>query len=80
MVGSYNLGFASMVIFGVFAFLKFTNFGMMVRAVMTNSDTVGLLGIEVEHKFTVVFGLAAILAGMAVSTVIVGALICLYCE
>jgi branched-chain amino acid transport system permease protein len=69
-----------MVIFGVFAFLKFTNFGLMLGAVMPDRNTVGLLGIEVERKFTIVFDVAAVVAGMAVSTVIVGALICLYCE
>jgi branched-chain amino acid transport system permease protein len=59
------LSFSSLVIFGVFAFLKFTTFGMVVRAGMADRETVGLLGIDVQRKFTVVFGLAAVVAGVA---------------
>ncbi|MFT6897428.1 MAG: branched-chain amino acid transport system permease protein [Paraglaciecola sp.] len=59
------LGFASVVIFGVFAFLKFTTFGMVVRAGMADRETVGLLGIDVQRKFTIVFGLATVVAGVA---------------
>ncbi|MBO6719832.1 MAG: branched-chain amino acid ABC transporter permease [Rhizobiaceae bacterium] len=57
--------FSAMVIFGVFAFLRFTTFGMVVRAGMQDRETVGLLGINIERRFTIVFGLAAVVAGMA---------------
>ena len=57
--------FSATVIFGVFAFLRFTTFGMVVRAGMQDRETVGLLGINIEQKFTVVFALAAIVAGVA---------------
>lgn len=59
------LAFAGVVIFAVFAFLKFTTFGMVVRAGMADRETVGLLGINVERRFTIVFGIAAIVAGLA---------------
>ncbi len=59
------LFFASVVIFGVFAFLKFTTFGMVVRAGMADRETVALLGIDVQKRFTIVFGLAAVVAGLA---------------
>ena len=59
------LGFAAVVIFGVFAFLRFTTFGMVVRAGMADRETVGLLGINVQRRFTIVFGLAAVVAGLA---------------
>ncbi|MEP0944440.1 MAG: branched-chain amino acid ABC transporter permease [Rhizobiaceae bacterium] len=57
--------FSATVIFGVFAFLQFTTFGMVVRAGMQDRETVGLLGINIEQRFTVVFGLAAVVAGVA---------------
>jgi len=57
--------FSGIVIFGVFAFLQFTTFGMVVRAGMRDREMVSLLGINIERRFTIVFGLAAIVAGMA---------------
>ena len=57
--------FALVVIGAVFAFLQFTTFGMVVRAGMADRETVTLLGINVEQRFTVVFGIAAIVAGLA---------------
>ncbi|PLY15287.1 MAG: branched-chain amino acid ABC transporter permease [Sedimenticola sp.] len=57
--------FSGIVIFAVFAFLQFTTFGMVVRAGMQDRETVGLLGINVERRFTVVFGIAAVVAGLA---------------
>jgi branched-chain amino acid transport system permease protein len=59
------LMFAAVIIFGVFAFLRFTTFGMVVRAGMADRETVGLLGINVQRRFTIVFGLAAVVAGLA---------------
>ncbi|MEJ1353404.1 MAG: branched-chain amino acid ABC transporter permease [Candidatus Sedimenticola sp. (ex Thyasira tokunagai)] len=59
------LAFSGMVIFAVFAFLQFTTFGMVVRAGMHDRETVGLLGINVERRFTIVFGIAAVVAGLA---------------
>ena len=57
--------FAAAIIGGVFAFLHFTTFGMVVRAGMHDRETVGLLGINIDRRFTIVFGLAAVAAGMA---------------
>ncbi|MDN2568583.1 branched-chain amino acid ABC transporter permease [Aquibium sp. A9E412] len=57
--------FSALVIFAVFAFLQFTTFGMVVRAGMQDRETVGLLGINIQRRFTIVFGLAAVVAGMA---------------
>jgi len=58
-------GFSAIIIFGVFAFLQFTTFGMVVRAGMRDRETVAMLGINIERRFTIVFGLAAVVAGMA---------------
>ena len=58
-------GFAVTVIAAVFAFLRFTTFGMVVRAGMADRETVGLLGIDIDRRFTWTFGLAAVVAGVA---------------
>ncbi|MCG8693320.1 MAG: branched-chain amino acid ABC transporter permease [Minwuiales bacterium] len=57
--------FSVAVIGAVFAFLQFTTFGMVVRAGMADRETVGLLGIDIDRRFTIVFGMAAIVAGLA---------------
>lgn len=59
------LVFSFLVIGAVFAFLQLTTFGMVVRAGMHNREMVGLLGIDIERKFTIVFGLGAMVAGLA---------------
>ena len=57
--------FSAVVIGGVFAFLQFTTFGMVVRAGMADRETVGLLGINIDKRFTIMFGIAAAVAGVA---------------
>ena len=57
--------FAMVIIAGVFGFLQFTTFGMVVRAGMADRETVGLLGIDIDKRFTVMFGIAAAVAGLA---------------
>ncbi len=57
--------FSLIVIGAVFAFLRFTTFGMVVRAGMADRETVGLLGIDIDRRFTLMFGLAAAVAGLA---------------
>lgn len=57
--------FAAVVIGGVFCFLRYTTFGMVVRAGMADRETVGLLGINIDKRFTFMFGLAAVVAGLA---------------
>ena len=59
------LGFSVLVISAVFAFLQFTTFGLVVRAGMADRETVGLLGIDIDRRFTIVFGLASVVAGLA---------------
>jgi branched-chain amino acid transport system permease protein len=57
--------FSLSIIAAVFAFLQLTTFGMVVRAGMRYREMVGLLGIDIQRKFTIVFGLGAVVAGMA---------------
>jgi branched-chain amino acid transport system permease protein len=59
------IAFAGVVIFAVFAFLQYTTFGMVVRAGMADRETVGLLGINIQKRFTIVFAIAALVAGLA---------------
>jgi len=57
--------FAAVIIGAVFAFLQFTTFGMVVRAGMADRETVQLLGINIDKRFTMMFGIAAAVAGLA---------------
>ncbi|MEL6548920.1 MAG: branched-chain amino acid ABC transporter permease [Pseudomonadota bacterium] len=57
--------FSMIIIAAVFAFLQFTTFGMVVRAGMADRETVGLLGINIDRRFTIMFGIAAAVAGLA---------------
>lgn len=57
--------FSVVIIAAVFAFLQLTTFGMVVRAGMADRETVGLLGIDIDRRFTLMFGLAAAVAGVA---------------
>ena len=57
--------FAMILITAVFGFLQFTTFGMVVRAGMADRETVGLLGINIDRRFTIMFGIAAAVAGLA---------------
>ena len=57
--------FSVVIIAAVFSFLKFTTFGMVVRAGMADRETVGLLGINIDKRFTIMFGIAAAVAGLA---------------
>ena len=57
--------FSVVVIAGVFGFLQFTTFGMVVRAGMADRETVGLLGIDIDKRFTIMFAIAACVAGLA---------------
>jgi len=57
--------FAAIIIAAVFAFLHLTTFGMVVRAGMQDREMVGMLGINIQKRFTTVFGIAAVVAGLA---------------
>ena len=57
--------FSVVLISAVFAFLRFTTFGMVVRAGMADRETVGLLGINIDKRFTIMFGMASAVAGLA---------------
>ncbi len=58
---------ASLVLAGLLAFLRYTRYGLIIRAGVENRAMVTALGIDVRRAFTLVFalgGLAAALAGV----------------
>lgn len=57
--------FAALIIASVFAFLHLTTFGMVVRAGMQDREMVGMLGINIQRRFSIVFGMATVVAGLA---------------
>jgi branched-chain amino acid transport system permease protein len=62
-----ELGVAVLVLVGLLAFLRYTRYGLIIRAGVENRAMVTALGIDVKKAFTLVFalgGLAAAIAGV----------------
>jgi branched-chain amino acid transport system permease protein len=59
------LGVTLAIILALYLFLRFTRFGLVVRAGMRDPEMLRFLGIDVPKRFTIVFGLGALLAGIA---------------
>jgi branched-chain amino acid transport system permease protein len=59
------IGFGLAVAAGLFAMINWTRVGMLVRAGATHRQMVRALGINVALLYTLVFGLGALLAGLA---------------
>lgn len=55
----------AVTIFGLFALLQFTRFGLVVRAGMRDPEMLRFLGVNVTQRFAIVFGLGALIAGIA---------------
>lgn len=53
------------VVAGLYALLRYTRFGLVVRAGMRDGEMVQFLGINLPVRFTIVFGFGALLAGIA---------------
>ncbi|MDR5653590.1 branched-chain amino acid ABC transporter permease [Ruixingdingia sedimenti] len=54
-----------LVAVGLWALINRTRVGMLVRAGATNRDMVRALGVDIRLLYTIVFGLGALLAGLA---------------
>lgn len=54
-----------LVIASVFVLLRFTRFGLVIRAGMRDSGMLRFLGVNISQRFAVVFGLGALIAGVA---------------
>ena len=58
------IGVALLVLGGIVAFLRFTRFGLVIRAGVENRSMVTALGIDVRRAFTVVFAIGGAAAGL----------------
>ncbi|MCY1708883.1 branched-chain amino acid ABC transporter permease [Pannonibacter sp. SL95] len=59
------IGAGLLVAVGLYFLINRTRIGMLVRAGSTNRDMVRALGVDIRLLYTVVFGLGALLAGLA---------------
>jgi branched-chain amino acid transport system permease protein len=60
-----EIGAAVLVLVGLTAFLRFTRYGLIIRAGVENRAMVTALGIDVRRAFTLVFALGGALAALA---------------
>lgn len=58
------IGAAVIVLLGIVAFLRYTRFGLVIRAGVENRSMVTALGIDVRKAFTVVFAIGGAAAGL----------------
>ena len=58
------IGAAVFVLLGIIAFLRYTRFGLIIRAGVENRSMVTALGIDVRKAFTVVFAIGGAAAGL----------------
>jgi branched-chain amino acid transport system permease protein len=59
------VGVTIAVVVALYLFLRYTRFGLVVRAGMRDPEMLRFLGIDVPKRFTIVFGLGALIAGIA---------------
>jgi branched-chain amino acid transport system permease protein len=59
------IGVAVLVLVGLTSFLRYTRFGLIIRAGVENRAMVTALGIDVRRAFTIVFALGGALAALA---------------
>lgn len=57
------VGSAALVLIGLLAFLRYTRFGLIIRAGVENRAMVQALGIDVRRAFTLVFAIGGAVAG-----------------
>jgi branched-chain amino acid transport system permease protein len=60
-----EIGVAAVVLGGLLAFLRFTRYGLIIRAGVENRAMVTALGIDVRKAFTLVFALGGVAAALA---------------
>jgi len=61
----FIIGFAALMGLALWAFFRYTNFGLIARAGSQNQDMVRSLGIDISKYFTLIFALGSVLAGIA---------------
>jgi len=60
-----EIGAAAVVLVGLTAFLRYTRYGLVIRAGVENRAMVTALGIDVRRAFTLVFALGGVAAALA---------------
>ncbi len=60
-----EIGVAVLVLLGLLAFLRYTRYGLIIRAGVENRAMVTALGIDVRKAFTLVFALGGVAAALA---------------
>jgi branched-chain amino acid transport system permease protein len=60
-----ELGTAVLVLLGLLAFLRYTRYGLIIRAGVENRAMVTALGIDVKKAFTLVFAIGGVAAAVA---------------
>jgi len=58
-------GVSLVTVIALFLLLRFTRFGLVVRAGMREPEMLRLLGVNIQRRFAIVFGLGAAIAGIA---------------
>ena len=72
-VGAYHvsvytffvIGVTTVILSGVYLFLKFTHYGLIAQGTMQNAAMASALGVNVDKVYAVTFGLGAALSGLA---------------
>ncbi|WP_029897941.1 branched-chain amino acid ABC transporter permease [Desulfohalovibrio reitneri] len=59
------IGVSLAVIVALFALLRLTTFGLVIRAGMRDAGMLRFLGVNISQRFALVFGLGALIAGVA---------------
>jgi urea transport system permease protein len=62
---AFVIGFAILIVFGVWLVLTRTSLGLLIRAVMQNRTMAGCMGVRTQHVNMLTFGLGSGLAGLA---------------
>jgi branched-chain amino acid transport system permease protein len=60
-----EIAVAAIVLVGLIAFLRYTRYGLVIRAGVENRSMVTALGVDVQRAFTLVFALGGALAALA---------------
>jgi urea transport system permease protein len=65
LYNAFTIGVAVLAALGLWALLRLTRFGLMVRATMQNPDMAAVLGVSPARIYMATFGLGAALTGLA---------------
>lgn len=65
LYGAFTIAVAALTVLGLWALLKLTRFGLIVRATMQNPDMAAALGVTPGRVYMATFGIGAALTGMA---------------